>query len=359
MADLDGFVDGEVLMGQIARLERTSIKNRVALSAAKAAQKAAETELESAEVRLGVYEATTAQTAPKWLSPKRPKKTAATAVAMLSDTHWDEVVNMNEVAGINKYDRRIAEMRLKKFVDKTIALGRDYVAGGPVEIDSLVLLLGGDMVSGDIHEELTESNEGTMLETVVHWTGQLQATVETLADHYGKVHVACVVGNHGRRTRKSRAKRRVRDNFDWMIYQSVAMMMKNDDRVTWQVPESASTLVRVHRTTILLTHGDMARGGGGTGGVITVIKRLGLRLNANPQTKHDILCMGHFHQLILAPSAGWVLNGSPKGVDEYAATSGFEVHEQDTAQAFFLVTPEHGVTVAAPIFTVDRKAEGW
>ena len=356
---LDEFVDGEVLLGQVARLERASIKSRVALSAAKAAQKASEIDLESAEKRLRVYEAATAQTAPKWLSPKRPKKTAATAVAMLSDTHWDEVVSLEEVAGVNKYNRRIAEMRLKKFVDKTIALGRDYISGGPVEIDSLVLLLGGDMVSGDIHEELTESNEGTMLETVMHWTGQLQATVTTLADHYGKVHVACVVGNHGRRTRKARSKRRVRDNFDWMIYQSVAMMMKDDDRVTWQIPEAASTLVRVHNTTILLSHGDMARGGGGTGGVITVLKRLGFRLNANPQTKHDILCIGHFHQLVLAPSAGWVLNGSPKGFDEYAATNGFEIHEQDTAQAFFLVTPEHGVTVAAPIFTVDAKAEGW
>ena len=70
-------------------------------------------------------------------------------------------------------------------------------------------------------------------------------------------------------------------------------------------------------------------------------------------------CSLHFHQLVLAPSAGWVLNGSPKGFDEYAATNGFEIHEQDTAQAFFLVTPEHGVTVAAPVFTVDRKAEGW
>jgi hypothetical protein len=359
VGDLDSFADSEVLMGQVARLERTSIKSRVALAAAKAAQKAAEIDLESAEKRLSVYEAATAQTSPKWLSPKRPKKTAATAVVMLSDTHWDEVVNLNEVAGVNKYDRRIAEMRLKRFVDKTIALGRDYIAGGPVEIDSLVLLLGGDMVSGDIHEELTESNEGTMLETVMYWTSQLQAAVMTLADHYGRVHVACVVGNHGRRTRKSRSKRRVHDNFDWMIYQTVARLTEKDERITWQIPEAASTQVKVHNTTLLLTHGDMAKGGGGTGGVITVLKRLGFRLNANPQTKHDILCIGHFHQLVLAPSAGWVLNGSPKGFDEYAATNGFEIHEQDTAQAFFLVTPEHGVTVAAPVFTVDRKAEGW
>lgn len=358
MSELDDFAENEVLLNQLSRLERNAIKTKVALNAAKSDVQTLTDELETAAIRLSIYEAATAQTVPKWLSLKRPKKSSAIAVAMLSDTHWDEVVKPEEVDFVNSYNREIAEKRLHRFVDRTITLARDYVSG-PVEITGLTLFLGGDMVSGDIHEELTESNEGTMLETVVHWCGQLAAAITTLADHFEKVHVAGVVGNHGRRTRKSRSKRRVRDNFDWLIYQSVATMLKEDKRISWQIPEAADTVVKVHDTKFLLTHGDKVRGGGGVGGIWPPIKRMQFRLKANPQTAHDIMCIGHWHQLVLAPSAGLVVNGSPKGWDEYAATSGFEFHEQDTSQAFMLVTPEHGVTVSAPIFCADRASEGW
>jgi len=49
---------------------------------------------------------------PKWLSrpPKRSEK-VATLCTILSDCHFDEVVNPSEIDGRNAYDRRIAAMR--------------------------------------------------------------------------------------------------------------------------------------------------------------------------------------------------------------------------------------------------------
>ena len=88
---------------------------------------------------------------------------------MLSDLHLDETVDLDEMGGANKYDRRIAEMRLKKFVEKVIELSDSYIAG--VDIDGLCLLLGGDLVSGDIHDELAQSNEGVSgIDTCVYWS---------------------------------------------------------------------------------------------------------------------------------------------------------------------------------------------
>ena len=37
--------------------------------------------------------------APVWLAPTKPRKSAATLVVMLSDTHFDEVVNPDEMEG--------------------------------------------------------------------------------------------------------------------------------------------------------------------------------------------------------------------------------------------------------------------
>lgn len=357
MTALDDFADDSDLLGRIASLERSLANARTAQAGANAAAKAAESDLDALQARLRVYEAATVQKPPRALTPARPKKGEAVAVAMLSDCHWDEVVRPEEVGGVNAYDRAIAEKRLDRFVTKVIELSRDYVAN--VEVKSLVLLLGGDLVSGDIHDELRESNEATTLETVVHWSGRLASAILTLADYFGTVHCPTVVGNHGRRTRKPRAKGRVVDNFDWMLVHSAATMLADDKRITFDIPETTTCVTQVYGTKILLAHGDAVRGGSGVGGIWPPIKRYQFRLQGNPSTAHDVMCVGHWHQLVLAPSSGLVVNGSPKGLDEYATVSAFEWHPQDTGQACFWVTPEHGVTMAAPAFVVDRKAEGW
>ena len=151
---LDEFADPEALLAQVVGLDRRLQAAKVKQAAAQTAAQAAEAALEAAEGRLAIYEAATAQKPPAWLSPKRAKRGTAVAVAMLSDTHWDEVVRPEEVGGVNKYDRAIAEQRLARWVTKVIELSRDYVAN--VEVSSLVVLLGGDLVSGDLHEELKE-----------------------------------------------------------------------------------------------------------------------------------------------------------------------------------------------------------
>ena len=282
---------------------------------------------------------------PKWLTPKRKKKEHyGTVCALLSDTHFDENVNAVEMGGTNEYNREIATDRLKNFFSKTIELSRDYTSG--VTYDGAVLFLGGDIVSGDIHEELKESNEDTTLGTVVYWTEQLTAGVKMLGEHFEKVHIPCVVGNHGRRTRKARMKNRARDNFDWFIYVHLAAHFKDHPTITFDVSDEADSLVDIYNTRFLLTHGDQVSGGQGIGGIWPPIKRMQARKQIN--TPHDVLVMGHWHQLIQAATNGLIVNGSLKGWDEYAKIQNFAF--EPPAQAWWVVTPEHGVTFQAPIF---------
>ncbi len=291
---------------------------------------------------------------PRWLAPKnRPKNRAATVCAILSDCHFDEVVNPDELDGRNAYNRRIAELRLERFFQGIVKLSRDYLTG--VEYDGCVLMLGGDLISGDIHEELTETNEGTALETVLHWSNQIAAGLGLLIEEFGHVHVPVVVGNHGRRTRKSRAKKRARDNFDWLIGQMIANYYRNDPRVTFDITDSTDCLVPVYDTRFLLTHGDQTGGGSGIGGIWPPI----MRMVAKKRNRYefDTLVCGHWHQLITAPTAGLIVNGSVKGYDEYAAVSNFM--PERAQQAMWLVAPNEGVTFSAPVFCDDRKSEGW
>ena len=138
----------------------------------------------------------------------------------------DEVVTPAEIGHVNAYSRKIAEQRLQAVFTNTVEVCRRYWSG--IAYDGIVCALAGDMFSGDIHEELTQTNEDTMLGSVLHWADHLAAGLVLLADEFGKVHVPVVVGNHGRRTRKPRAKFRARDNFDWFLGHLLARMLAGD-----------------------------------------------------------------------------------------------------------------------------------
>lgn len=275
---------------------------------------------------------------------------------MLSDLHLDEVVQPAEIGGVNAYNRRIAEQRLRATFDNTVDVCTNYWSG--IAYDGFVCALGGDLYSGDIHDELTQTNEDTILGSILHWSDLLASGIAQLADTFGRVHVPVVVGNHGRRSRKPRSKFRARDNFDWFTGHLLARTFANDKRITFDVAESADTFVQSYDHRVCLTHGDQASGGAGIGGIWPPLMRLDARKrqrNAAVNQPYDLLVMGHWHQLVFGPS--FIVNGSLKGYDEYAYTSNFGY--EDPQQALWLMTPERGKTWTAPITPANRKREGW
>jgi hypothetical protein len=214
-------------------------------------------------------------------------------------------------------------------------------------------MLGGDIFSGGIHDELAQTNADTMFGSVLHWSEQLTSALTVLAEHFGTVHVPVVVGNHGRMTRKSRAKLRARDNLDWLVGNMVARQFVDVPEVTFDIGDAADAEVSVYSHRYLLTHGDQTGGGGGIGGIWPPIMRMAARKRNRYQ--FDTLVCGHWHQYINGP--GIIVNGSTKGFDEYAAVSNFA--PERAQQAFWITTPENGITWSAPIFCDDRAAEGW
>lgn len=338
---------------------------RAERDAARAAHRAATREvhrLEAENDTLTRIDATTVR--PKRWGTRLPKtkKRHATATLLLSDWHFDEVVNPAELVGpdgspLNAYNRDIAEQRLRRCIDGARVVATELVTGW--EWDGLVLQLGGDLVSGSIHDELVDTNEGvSVIDTVDYWTDHLAAALDALADTFGKVHVVSVCGNHGRMSRKPRAKGRVRSNFDWLLARNLVRHTASDTRVSWHVPDSADAYWEAYGHRHLLTHGDQARGGSGISGLLTPISLLDHRKRKRDTAAGapaDFMWLGHWHTFLSGP--GWVVNGSGKGTDEYAYQGNFG-HEAPT-QAFGVITPEHNVTTVLPIYCADRAAEGW
>jgi len=259
---------------------------------------------------------------------------------MLSDLHWGEVVNPDEIGGVNEYNLEIAHNRLEKCFDTTIKLLRDYFK--EANYPGIVIALGGDMVSGDIHEELRESNATQTMCAVLDLRDCLVDGIKAMADEFGKVFLPCVAGNHGRLDKKPRAKGRAFTNWDWMTFQLLEKAFEKDDRVQFLIPSGPDANYRIYNTRFCLTHGDQFRGGDGMiGHMGPLIRGDRKKRNRNSQVGlgFDVMLHGHFHTY--SPGPMIVGNGSMIGYNEYANSGNFSY--EDPKQALFMTHKDRGV----------------
>lgn len=284
---------------------------------------------------------------PTWLVPKRfAKDSPGVPTLFASDWHWAEVVDPTQVNGVNEYSMEIAHRRARRLIATTIDLLNNHMVNPRYQ--GIVFALGGDMCSGDIHEELMATNEVEIMPTVIDLFGVLSWCIATLADQFGKVFVPCVSGNHGRNTHKIRAKGRNYTSFDWLLYCFLAKRFENDKRISFLIPNGPDALYKVFEHRYLLTHGDQFRGGDGMIGALGPIIR-GDHKKRSRQTQigaaYDTMLLGHWHQLIQLQRL--IVNGSLKGYDEYAFSNNFGY--EPPRQALWITHPVHGITFSMPV----------
>jgi hypothetical protein len=298
----------------------------------------------------GLSKGASEYTPPRWtIQPERGVGLPGVPTLMMSDFHWGERVFRGQLGGVNEFNLEIAHARLRKLIGTTADLLMNHALGGHAKYPGIVAILGGDMMSGDIHEELSESNEIPVMPCLLDLFGALTWALKTLADTFGFVFVPCVTGNHGRNTHKMRAKGRNFTNFDWLLYQFLARHFADDPRVSFYIPDGPDALYRVYGHRYLLTHGDQFRGGDGIIGALGPILRGNQKKqsrNAAINMAYDTMLLGHWHQYL--PLHRAIVNGSLKGYDEYANQGNFG-YEPPT-QALWMTHPEHGITLHMPVY---------
>jgi hypothetical protein len=279
---------------------------------------------------------------PRWaIEPSKKVDRPGIPSLFLSDLHWGEIVLPGQIHGKNEYNVSIAKKRLQRVISKTITLCFEHMTNP--EYPGIVVNLGGDLVSGDIHEELSETNEFTSGQTLVDIVGALAWALGALADRFGKVWVVAVAGNHGRMTHKPRAKNRAFTNFDWVIAQLLQRQFAKDGRFAWLIPDGPDAWYRVFNYRYLLTHGDQFRGGDGIIGALGPILRGDTKKrarNGNIDLGYDTMLLGHWHQYL--PLGRVIVNGSMKGYDEYAMMNNFGF--EAPIQALWFTHPKFGIT---------------
>lgn len=284
-----------------------------------------------------------------------------TELALLfSDTHASEVVSLEETMGLNAYDWPIMLGRMEKIADAIVS-HKAHFSG---QIRRLNLWMLGDMLSGDIHEELAVTNDRPTAEAVVDLAYEIARWIEQrFLGEFHEIVVAGVPGNHPRASKKPAAKL-AHNNADWLMYKMLEALLSKQPGVRFLLRRgSYSTVTVADRWNVLLMHGDGIRTtmpGVPWGGVVRRITTLEAQF-ARAKNPLDYVCLGHFHTAnsLDGVHARTFLNGSVKGVDEYSLKSFGS--GRDASQLLLTFHRRRGWTGTLPLDlqTVQPAAEGW
>ena len=250
------------------------------------------------------------------------KNTSIIPHLMISDLHYEEVVDPRQVRGLNEYTPEIAEARVETLVRNFIHITKDKFNHGTY--DCVYLHLIGDLISGNIHDELAETNALAPLEASIRVQQCMIKVINTLKREFKKVYLIGSYGNHSRLQRKVRFKSAAYNNLDWQINAQLQLFFANDPDVNIVVADSHEIPVRVYDMTYLQSHGDQFRGGAGFIGSLAPIARGEHKTRIAAQSYGEIynkLLIGHFHQAMHLPRA--IVNGSVIGYNEFAMTNNF------------------------------------
>lgn len=292
---------------------------------------------------------------PEWTIPQPGKQGRAIGLLHLSDLHVGEVVRPEEIGGINAYNPEIFKERLRRMIAASTEILPRWSAD--CDLQGVVVALNGDLISGDIHDELRRSNALTAHEQVALVTDEIAAALVTLADRFGGVLVTVTPGNHGRATEKTHAKRMAALSYDTMVGTILAREFASDNRITINVSSGADMVFPLFGWSILQTHGDSMGTGGGQGfaGPELPIVRGGkkIKLAGFAAGEHyDIILTAHYHT---SSNPGSVLaNGSMVGMSEFGLR--IRAVPEPPMQWLSLITERWGLRERMPVVLEDPIA---
>jgi predicted phosphodiesterase len=245
-----------------------------------------------------------------------PEKTELVPVFFFTDVHIGEVVNPDEVGGVNSYNQAICKNRINQLSSDFIRICsqklNDYV------YPALYLIYGGDNVTGNIHG-LDQSNDLTPTQQVLELVNIFEELILKFKKVFPKIIVPAVTGNHGRMSEKMKTKGRTDDSLEMLALNFIRDKFKDDPDVIIDYNKTDEVIFDIYGRTFLLTHGDQGlRGGSGIAGPTIGIKRGRAKLLERYTAmgkKFDTLIIGHYHQHYQDDSL--IIGASPKGYDEY------------------------------------------
>ena len=281
---------------------------------------------------------------PKKLDARRPKgkRPEATAILVCSDWHVEERVDPATNVPGNAYDLDIADRRIKQLVQKAAMLiEHERSLTG---IRRIVVAALGDMITGQIHDDLVEMTQLAPL-AATRWAGERLGGVIGAMAEIAPVLVATSSGNHGRTTLKPRIATENEHSFEQHLYLTMAAAEQRPN-VSWQVGKGYLNIVDLDGFLVRFHHGHAIRFGGGVGGLTIPANKAIANWNISRRVSLDVF--GHWHCFSWLPYR-FVANGCLIGHNAFADR--IKAEFQPPSQSLIIIDHDHNrVTKVLPIF---------
>lgn len=273
----------------------------------------------------------------------------AVAVVVASDWHIEEVVKAAQVSGLNEFNEQVCANRVRRFFTHTVKLLRKERKA--TTINKMVLALLGDFISGNIHEDLAETNRLLPTMAIMEAHNHISSGIRYLLKkgELDELTIVCHSGNHGRFTRRQRVSAEAGNSLERYMFFSLRKEFEDDDRVTFIIPEGYMSYIEVLGYTIRFHHGHAIRYRGGVGGLTIPANKAIAQWDKSRQAYLTVF--GHFHQFF--DSGDFICNGSLIGYNAYALS--IKASYEPARQAFFLIDKDDGKTIVAPIILEHDK----
>jgi len=276
--------------------------------------------------------------------PGKSNRHAATMVVLLSDWHVEERVDPATVNGLNDYSLDVADQRIAELGERlAVMLEHERRLA---DIRRVVVWLGGDFLSGHIHDDTAELAQLAPL-AATRWAGErIRGFLDNVAGQADEVIVATNSGNHGRSTDKLRIGTEMEHSFEQHLYLTLAAA-ETKPNVRWHVGTGYLNVLDLDGFRVRFHHGHAVKFQGGIGGIHVPLNKSIAAWDAT--LRADLTCLGHWHQFSWGRSGRYVSNGSVIGHSAYAVR--IKANYEPPCQACVVIDHErHEATKAFPLF---------
>lgn len=255
------------------------------------------------------------------------------AVMQISDTHMGAVQEASEIEGFNAYNAEICRQRNLEYATGFVRwIKRKRMS---YRIDTLSILVTGDLVSGDIHEELKITNEFPATEQVVQASALLAEQIAIVSPHFKHITVEYIgADNHGRLTKKPQAKEEGMNSFNYLTGHMAMLHTSRFENVEFNIYPMHEKVVHCAGRQYLLAHGHGIRGWMGipwysverkmskeaSARLSLVMESVDNEMKMMRQIGFHKFVFGHFHYPIDTPN--YSCCGSTQGTDAYDHQNG-------------------------------------
>lgn len=314
MADIESDLDQSAANQRRRDAEAELSKVKAALSWEKQRRKEAENELLDVKQQSDLFDSMGDPDPIAYQEVEAKATGQATAVLQIGDWHSEERIKPSTVNGLNDFDLKEADKRIKKTFENFVKLIDNE--RGLSKINDLVVAALGDFFTGHIHEECQEVTTLPPVKAVDWVEDRLAGGIQFLRKHGGfkTVTVVCCSGNHARITKKQRIATESGHSLEWLMYRHLEKFFRSDPSVVWKIEDSYHNYIRIQDKLCRFHHGHWIRYQGGIMGMGVPVEKAIAQWNKSIVADWD--GFQHWHRHLRGER--WGLGSSLCGFNPYS-----------------------------------------